>query len=97
CVGRDDRREDKIITIKPPFARDRSARRAVSCGGVSESAVGEGADDDVLVAGAIGIDVDAGDVAVEPVGDGTEGVVVEGVHPWVLEPALLGPAVPALP
>ncbi len=35
------------------------------------------------------------DAAVEPFADGPRQVMVEGVHLWIEEPALLGPAVPA--
>jgi len=93
--NRDVQREGAAVDA--PGAGDRAAEGVVVGGGGGQPAAGPGMDDDVVEAGSLGIDVDSGDVAVEPVADGAEGVVVEGVHAWVLEAVLLGPAIPALP
>src|SRR5690606_38430994 len=71
--------------------------RAVARAGVLEAPAGPGLEQDVPVRRPRRVDVDAGDVAVEPLRDRAERVVVERVHLGRLEASLLGPAVPSLP
>ncbi len=60
-------------------------------------AAGAWLDEEVFPAGMEFVGVEAGDFAPEPFADGAEGVVVEGVHAWVLEAAALDEAIPAFP
>ena len=56
-----------------------------------------GVDDDALEARRLRIGVDAGHKAKHPLADRAQGIVVERVHPRILEPLIFRPAIPTLP
>ncbi len=74
------------LTMRPRTEVVRSA-------GVGESSARTRPDQNVFVAGARGVHVDVGDVAVQPLADRPQRVVVEAVHARVLEAPLGRPAV----
>src|SRR5580692_3933715 len=96
-VGRKLRPEREPVTRVLPAGRYRPADRLVGALCVAEAAAGMGPQDEPAEAGRPRGEVDPQDEAVEPLADGAERVVVEGVHPGGLEAVSGRPAVPALP
>src|SRR5262245_7580209 len=86
-----------LNTANTPVALDAPIDGVQGRPGGGEPRRGTGAQDEVLVPRILGVDLDPGDHLVEPGPDRPVGVVVERVHGGVLESALPGPAVPALP
>src|SRR2546422_67762 len=89
--------EGKLPVPDLPRGGDRPVQRVQAGANVCETAARLRPDEDVLVAGVLRIDLDSRDRVVQPRAHGAVRVVVERVHPWILEGRVRLLAVPSLP